>query len=435
MGFDFLTGPWGGEYTSRQGHAQHERPSDAPSRDLQSSRRAVHFFPSTVADGERAQLAPELAPWFCDPVLTDVCGDAMKPILVSLCVITSITAIAIALGCPDLQQRHLPCESSLDCPTKYGCNEKMLCQEGRPESVLTVSPAQGDVIVSSSTLFTATIDGRSVDVQWSLDPPDSSVGSIASTGLYTAPGSVPSSGLVVVWASLVRHPELRASVMLRIVPLALSDAGLGPDAGVGPDGGDGGPSGNLVPDPGFESSGETVWTAWGGRQKLQKSTNHPHSGAQCLCMPGSQRAADWAGPVLDLTNRLIPNVVYQVAGWVRIESNEGDAGNAGDAGGDAGDTGGDAGVDAGDAGDARVSVVAIKLDTKWHYSASGGTAEYHNLVLLSDQPVGQWIQFSQSIALPGPVAADPSGTFELYVDGPPPGFDLCIDDVSVQRIP
>src|SRR3990172_5610786 len=176
-------------------------------------------------------------------------GDVMKYILMAFCSLALVGAVVFSVGCPVLKMGDVPCESSYDCPAGYGCGDREICVSNLGESVLTVSPAQIDVAVSSSQAFTATIDGRTADVDWTLDPSDPSMGAIDSSGLYVAPSALPSPDLVTVQASLKRHTELRASATLHLVPPQPDGGNGGVDAGPVPT--------NQVPDPGFESATAT----------------------------------------------------------------------------------------------------------------------------------------------------------------------------------
>jgi hypothetical protein len=323
----------------------------------------------------------------------------MKQSLISLCSIASIGAVAVAIGCPVLKDVDVPCESSYDCPTGSGCGDNKTCVAGLRDSTLTISPVQAEVTVSASTNFAVTTNGRSVEVDWSVDSPDGTMGSIGTTGLYVAPNVVPSPDTVTVWATSKRHSELRVSAMVRI--LELPDAGQAHDAG----------NVNVVPDPGFEENVATVWSSFGSASAPIKSTDSPHSGAKCLCVPGSYRSLDWNGPLLKLDKFATPGN-YGVDAWIRVRAAP------------------DAGIPEG--------TLNLKIDTIARCPGpDGGIVDQgKQLYNQSNFNTGEWIELaSPSFVVPSCVADAGSGSsLDFYFDGPPGGAEICIDDVIIWPI-
>ncbi len=87
---------------------------------------------------------------------------------------------------------------------------------------VTVSPPVANVLVSTTKLFSASVSGTSdSSVVWSVngvDGGDSAVGWIDSTGLFTAPNTVPSPATVNVQARSVASPTSIGSAAVTIVP-------------------------------------------------------------------------------------------------------------------------------------------------------------------------------------------------------------------------
>lgn len=142
----------------------------------------------------------------------------MDRIFKSLC--TSAVAWASSLlltGCPALQQGQIPCESSFDCPTDFGCGTNKICSQGLAESTLTIEPTKASVVAPGSTGFTAKLDGQvSTNVTWSVE--GSGTGAIDGAGTYTAPSGIAASIKVKVWAALKRHPDVKVSATVTVLP-------------------------------------------------------------------------------------------------------------------------------------------------------------------------------------------------------------------------
>ncbi len=322
----------------------------------------------------------------------------MKYILMTFCSLALVGTAVFSVGCPVLKTGDVPCESSYDCPAGYGCGDRNICVSNLGESVLTVSPAQVDVAVSSSQAFTATIDGRAADVDWALDPSDPLMGAIdSSSGLYVAPAALPSPDIVTVQARLKRHTELRASVTLHLVPAQPDGGNGGVDAGPVPT--------NEVLDPGFESATATEWTSLGGTPLAAdaKTTTNPHSGLQCLCLYGSLRTQTWQGPLLDITT-LVNSGTYTFSAWARTGAT------------DAGST---------------TTTIAATMTT-----ACTGVNDSLLLAQAQNVPANQWVQLNGTVVVPPCVVNNPHDDtvkLSVYISGPPAGMDECLDDVILVK--
>lgn len=141
----------------------------------------------------------------------------MNHTFVSLCTSAVPWASLFLIGCPVLQAVQVPCESSLDCPTNFGCGSNQVCSQGLAESVLTVEPAKASLGAAASTAFTAKLDGQTTtNVTWSVE--GALAGTINGSGVYTAPSGITAVMKVKVWAALKRHSDLKASASLTIAP-------------------------------------------------------------------------------------------------------------------------------------------------------------------------------------------------------------------------
>ena len=317
----------------------------------------------------------------------------MKPPILSIASMV-LAAATVAVGCPALQPATVPCESSYDCPTGFGCDNEKQCASGLAESVLTVVPNQVDVAVFGSTTFSANIDGRPVGVDWALDSSSVGTGTISNTGTFFAPATIPDRDVATIWARLKRHPELRTSATVRIVAAGSTDGGLAgggrTDSGATDGGSDAKLGPNLVPDPGFETS-YAGWSHWMDGTLALSSTN-PHGGTQCLCL--SARTDQWQGPVFDLTSRVKASHTYRVVFWAR----PGDS-----------------------------STTNLDVSTKLVCDGASSTPQYTSVASKSSS--GEWVELSGDSLVPDCAIS----SLEIYAQGPEQGVDLCIDDVSIQE--
>jgi hypothetical protein len=86
--------------------------------------------------------------------------------------------------------------------------------ESCPVSSITVSPTQMTMSASQVQQFAATETGSAnALVNWSVNPP---VGTISSSGVYTAPGSIASSQTITVKAASAANPSFSASASVTL---------------------------------------------------------------------------------------------------------------------------------------------------------------------------------------------------------------------------
>jgi hypothetical protein len=91
---------------------------------------------------------------------------------------------------------------------------------------VTMAPATVTVAAGSSTQLTATVTGSAnTTVVWSMQP---AVGSISSSGVYTAPSRVASTQNVVVTATSVADPTKSGTATITIARTGPSGTGRGP---------------------------------------------------------------------------------------------------------------------------------------------------------------------------------------------------------------
>ncbi len=124
-------------------------------------------------------------------------------------------------GCPALKEVQISCESSLDCPTKYGCNKNKICAKNIEESALTIYPNKTRIFSASSTIFTAKLDDEhTTNVTWSIDKETEGqeLGTIDGSGKYTPPSGITSVLKVTIRATLKSHRDLKALAEATIFP-------------------------------------------------------------------------------------------------------------------------------------------------------------------------------------------------------------------------
>lgn len=119
-------------------------------------------------------------------------------------------------GCPALTQVDVHCESSLDCPSNYGCSADNICTKG-PESSFTVEASGLRVNEAGLVTFEAKLDGQKASgITWSVD--GKGTGTINSEGVYTAPSGILVPFKARIWATLKRHPNFKTSATVTVVP-------------------------------------------------------------------------------------------------------------------------------------------------------------------------------------------------------------------------
>src|SRR5437588_4155020 len=82
-----------------------------------------------------------------------------------------------------------------------------------------VSPTSANLSASQAQQFTATVNGTpNAGVTWSMN---SQVGTLSSSGLYTAPATIASSQTVIITATSVADNTKSASATVTLVPVAV----------------------------------------------------------------------------------------------------------------------------------------------------------------------------------------------------------------------
>ena len=155
---------------------------------------------------------------------------------------------------------------------------------------------------------------------------------------------------------------------------------------------------NLLANPGFEC-GEAPWYPLAGNAPLSIITAPTHSGAHA-CLVQS-RTQSYDGPAQNIAGGLAPGVLYRGSAWVQIGTTDGGVANA-----PAYMTATFTCAETSDAGNIYVQTAT-------------GTANSSG-----------WTQISGNLVVPsGCTPVNPG----IYIEGPPPGVDLYVDDVSLSE--
>ena len=154
---------------------------------------------------------------------------------------------------------------------------------------------------------------------------------------------------------------------------------------------------NLVSNPDFEL-GVAPWSAaFGGT--LSVSVEQAHSGTHAGKV--SNRTQAYQGAHYDLTNVVTPGAQYTVSAWGRI-------------------------------GNGATSTAPLKLTSL--FKCMGLADQYVTLRQVSAASDEVWTELKGGIlAVPGSDACDIVQVL-VYVEGPPPGYDLYVDDVVVTAL-
>lgn len=128
-------------------------------------------------------------------------------------------------------------------PTISGCGAGGSTGTVPPAVVVTVSPPSASVVEKASQQFTASVTGTTnAAVTWTVSGAGcggASCGTVSSSGLYTAPGAVPSPATVSVTATSESAPTQSASAQVTVTVLAGVTYYLAPAANGGSDSNDG----------------------------------------------------------------------------------------------------------------------------------------------------------------------------------------------------
>jgi endo-1,4-beta-xylanase len=147
---------------------------------------------------------------------------------------------------------------------------------------------------------------------------------------------------------------------------------------------------NLVSNPGFESGNANGWFAFGS-QAVSATTLQAHTGAWSAVATG--RSASWNGIATNLLGLVSPGATYQSTAWARLGGASSD-----------------------------------QLGLTAKITCSGGTSEFRRLASATGSN-GQWVMLSGPLVVPACTLSE----LTLYVEGPQPGVDIYLDDVSVQQ--
>lgn len=153
----------------------------------------------------------------------------------------------------------------------------------------------------------------------------------------------------------------------------------------------GGPPVNLIENPSFEE-GHDGWVPFGPGSTLAEVEDNPHSGTKNLVT--QSRGQTWNGPLLDITSLLEPSTTYEVSAWVRIPSGTAPA--------------------------------LLTLRSRCQYDAA-----HTYSVVASGSASEEWTHVRGQFTAP----ACTLDTLGVYVEGPPPGVDLHVDDVGLFVVP
>jgi hypothetical protein len=147
---------------------------------------------------------------------------------------------------------------------------------------------------------------------------------------------------------------------------------------------------NLIANSGFEA-GVDGWTAWGGAM-IAASSLQAHTGAASALV--TNRTGSWQGAVTTLTGLMLPGKAYDVNAWLRLSGAAQDQG-----------------------------VLTARI------SCAGLGDEYRRIgaATVTDSA---FTEVKGTIMVP---ACELTG-IDVYAEGPQPGVDLFVDDVSVREL-
>lgn len=174
-------------------------------------------------------------------------------------------------------------------------------------------------------------------------------------------------------------------------------SGSAGQAGSGQAGSTGAPPANLISNPDFEL-GVAPWSAaFGGT--LSVSVEQAHSGTHSGKV--TNRTQSYQGAHYDLTNVVTPGAQYAVSAWGRI-------------------------------GNGATSTAPLKLTAL--FKCMGLADQYVTLRQLSAAGDAAWSELKGgTFTVPGSDVCDIVQVL-VYMEGPPPGYDLFIDDVTVTAL-
>lgn len=154
------------------------------------------------------------------------------------------------------------------------------------------------------------------------------------------------------------------------------------------------PEGNLLANPGFES-GVAPWNVIAGQGLLSLSSMQPHSGSNCGRV--SSRTGSYQGPAYPLTDVLEQGETYRFSAYGRV-------------------------------GNAPSAPMLLSL----RVTCNGLSTRYDNVTQTLTAADTSWILLEGAYTVPSAESCELMD-LQLYLEGPPTGVDIYIDDVSITR--
>jgi hypothetical protein len=109
---------------------------------------------------------------------------------------------------------------TVNATNAYGNTSQLLSLTANAAISVSLAPGTTTLTISQSQQLKATVSGSSnTAITWSLAP---AIGSISSSGLYTAPASIATAQTVVVTANSVADSTRSATAMVTLKPVAVS---------------------------------------------------------------------------------------------------------------------------------------------------------------------------------------------------------------------
>jgi hypothetical protein len=177
------------------------------------------------------------------------------------------------------------------------------------------------------------------------------------------------------------------------------DGGTGSTGGSAGVGGSSGEVVNLITNPGFEE-GSVSWSALGSCIN-DIVEDDPYEGDHCL--KTRNRLADWNGPAYTLTRKATPNATYLFSVWVRADASDIPDGGA----------------------------VPLRLTYKRKCPSLGDMGDGYFQPFASSQLTAEWAPVQGEFSFPDcPDLAE----YSVYVEGPPVGVDIYLDETSITLI-
>jgi endo-1,4-beta-xylanase len=151
---------------------------------------------------------------------------------------------------------------------------------------------------------------------------------------------------------------------------------------------------NVLKNPGYEWGNTSGWTRWGGSLTVIRGSalnGEVHSGSYCALM--SNRTQTWQGPVQSVLGALKADTAYHVSAWVKLQNAASD----------------------------QAAITVAQTD--------GAGTNYHGIARATTYP-DQWVCLSGFFTLD---VAGELTRLDMYIEGPQPGVDFCVDDVCIEE--